>query len=75
MSNRDHVEHNGSGYIDSTVDALIKKECECKKKAKEDYNYRKMMNTIKDLIKDNGYILEGPISLINEESGRKRRIY
>lgn len=71
----DHIEHNGSGCIDTTADFVIKKECECKKKAIEDYKYRKMMNNIKDLLKDNGYILEGPISLINKESGRKRRIY
>ena len=72
MSN---IERNGSGCVDPTVDCIIKKECECKKKANEDYKYKKMMNNIKELLKVNGYILEGPISLIKEDSGRKRRIY
>lgn len=72
MSN---IERNGSGCVDPTLDSIIKNECECKKKAKEDYKYRKMMNDIKDIIKSNGYLLDGPISLINEKSGRKRRIY
>ena len=72
MSNR---ERNGSGCVDPTVDCIIRKECECQKKAREDYKYATMMHDIKDLIKQNGYILEGPISLIKEDSGRKRRIY
>ena len=71
----DHIEHNGSGCIDTTADFVIKKECEQKKKSKEDYEYTKMTHNIKDLLKQNGYILEGPISLIKEDSGRKRRIY
>ena len=71
----DHIEHNGSGCIDTTADFVIKKECEQKKKSKEDYKYAKMMHNIKDLLKQNGYILEGPTSLIKEDSGRKRRIY
>ena len=69
------MERNGSGCVDPTIDSIIKKECACKKKAKEDYKYAKMMHNIKDLLKQNGYILEGPISLIKEDSGRKRRIY
>ena len=72
MSN---MERNGSGCVDPTVDCMIRKECECQKKAREDYKYAKMMHNIKDLIRKNGYILEGPISLIKEDSGRKRRIY
>ena len=69
------MERNGSGCVDPTVDCIIRKECACEKKAKEDYKYAKMMHNIKDLLKQNGYILEGPISLIKEDSGRKRRIY
>ena len=72
MSN---MERNGSGCVDPTLDILIKQECECKKKSKEDYNYRKMMNNIRGLLKDNGYMLEGPISLINEKTGRNQESF
>ena len=70
-----HVERNGSGYVDTTVDYVVRKEYNRKARAKEDYEYRHMMNDIKDILESNGYILEGPISLINEKTGRKRRIY
>ena len=70
-----HVEHNGSGYVDPTIDDIIKKECDARKRAREDYKYRKMMMNIKELLRTNGYVLDGPISLINEKNGRKRRIY
>jgi hypothetical protein len=70
-----HVEHNGSGFVDPTVDKVIKKEYDHKKRIKEDCKYNKMSKEIKEILKDNGYILEGPISLINSDSGRKRRIY
>ena len=72
MSN---IERNGSGCVDPTVDCIIKKECAYKKKAKEDYKYFKMKEEIKNLLGKNGYMVEGPISLIKEDSGRKRRIY
>lgn len=70
-----HTEHNASGYIDETVDAVIKKEYNAKEVAKENYKYKDMSKHIKDLLDANGYILDGPISLINIDSGRKRRIY
>ena len=72
MSN---IERNGSGCVDPTVDCIIRKECTCRKKIKEDYKYFKMKEEIKKLLDRNGYILEGPISLINDKTGRKRRIY
>ena len=72
MSN---IEMNGSGCVDPTVDCIIKKECACKKKAKDEYKYFKMKEEIKNLLDRNGYILEGPISLINDKTGRKMRIY
>ena len=71
----DHVEHNSSGCIDYTVDAVIKKEWNKADRDQEDYKYRKMAKVIKAALETNGYVLEGPISLISTESGRKRRIY
>jgi hypothetical protein len=74
MGNR-HVAHNGSGYADPTVDAVIRNEYKNELKTKEDNKYRNMSNTIKRILENNGYELEGPISLINMANGRKRRIY
>lgn len=71
----DYIEHNGSGFVDPTVDGVIKKEYNHKQRLKEDYKYSNMRKDIKAILADNGYVLEGPISLINTESGRKRRIY
>jgi hypothetical protein len=70
-----HIEHNGSGYADPTADAVIKREYAREDKAKEDERYRIMVKGIKRLLENNDYMLQGPISLINMESGRKRRIY
>ena len=70
-----HVEHNGSGYVDSTVDSVIKREIVRKNKKDEDYKYHKMYHEINKILKDYDYVLEGPISMVNINSGRKRRIY
>lgn len=70
-----HVEHNGSGYPDPTIDAVIKMEKAEEKKHIENKKYRTMAKNIKHIIESNGYRLETPISLINQDSGRKRRIY
>lgn len=69
------VVKNGSGCTDLTVDSMIKKEIERKKKAKEDYKYYQMRNKVKDMIEKSGYVLDGPICLINTKTGNKRRIY
>lgn len=70
-----HIEHNGSGYIDPAVDYVIKKEYNEKARKKEDYKYKQMVKQIKKILESNDYILDGPISLINVKSGRKKRIY
>lgn len=70
-----HIEKNGSGYADETVTEVIEHEFNIKKRDKEDYEYRQMRKKIKHILEDSGYILDGPISLINEKSGRKKRIY
>lgn len=70
-----HIEHNASGCIDETVDAVIKKEWNAKEYSKENYKYNEMKEKIKDMLDKNHYVLDGPISLINTDSGRKRRIY
>lgn len=69
------VERNGSGYVDPTVDHIIKNEWNAKEIAREDYKFRHMSKDIKKLLEDNGYILDGPICLINTESGRRKKIY
>jgi hypothetical protein len=70
-----HIEHNGSGYADPTADAVIKREYAREDRAREDEQYRYMVKRIKKILADNDYMLQGPISLMNMESGRKRRIY
>ena len=70
-----YVEHNGSGYIDETVDMVIKNEYNHEKRLKEDLKYKEMSKDIRGILEENGYVLEGPISLINKSNGRKRRIY
>lgn len=69
------MERNGSGYIDPTVDAVLKIEHNKEVKDRENQRYHIMSKTIKRILENNGYELEGPISLINKDTGRKRRIY
>lgn len=70
-----HIAHNGSGYADPTLDAVLKHEKADEERYTEDQKYHSMANHIRKVLENNGYKLEGPISLINIESGRKRRIY
>jgi len=70
-----HVIHNGSGYADPTVDAVIEREHNADVERRENNKYKHMAGTIKRILENNGYELEGPISLINMANGRKRRIY
>ena len=70
-----YTEHNGSGYVDPTVDAVIKREQERKERVIEDREYHTMVNEIKKLLGKHNYELCGPISLINMDTNRKRRIY
>lgn len=70
-----HIEHNGSGYADPTADAVLKREHAEEVKARDDRRYRDMVRLIKKILDDNNYVLQGPISLINQNNGRKRRIY
>lgn len=70
-----HIEHNGSGYVDTTVDAVIKKERMTKKMDIEKCNFNKMLKDIKNILRTYNYVLDGPISLVNIDSGTKRRIY
>jgi hypothetical protein len=70
-----YVEHNGSGYADPTADAVLRREHSREIKARENEKYTIMVKRIKKILDDNNYVLDGPISLINVVSGRKRRIY
>lgn len=70
-----HMEHNGSGYVDPTADSVIKREYARKDKAIENQKYYNMVKSIKKILENNNYELEGPISLIHMTTGRKRRIY
>lgn len=74
-SSNNYIEHNGSGYRDDTVDDVIKHEQEENKAKKEEIKYIKLKRDIKKMLVEAGYILDGPISLINIDSGKKRRIY
>ena len=71
----DHIQHNASGCVDTVVDSVLKKEWNGKARVKEDYKYQEMTKIIKAVLASNNYVLDGPISLISLESGRKRRIY
>lgn len=70
-----YVVHNASGYVDPTMDVVLKNDHKRRMKAKENTIYYNMRDTIKRILENNGYELEGPISLINMANGRKRRIY
>ena len=74
MSNG-YITHNGSGYVDPTVDAVIKHESALKAKQREDARYHNMAKVIKTALESNGYVLDGPINLVNTNTGHKRRIY
>ena len=74
-SSNNYIEHNGSGYRDDTVDDVIKHEREENKAKKEEIKYIKLKRDIKKILVEAGYILDGPISLINIDNGKKRRIY
>lgn len=73
------IEHNIEGYIDTAADPLIKKEYYHKRNEHarkiENGKYQKMVRKIKKILSDNDYVLNGPINLINTNSGRRRRIY
>lgn len=70
-----YIIKNASGCPDPTVDKIVKKEKILEKKEKEENDYRIMTKNIKKELDKHGYILEGPINLINSKNGRKRRIY
>lgn len=70
-----YIEHNGSGYVDTTVDAVIKKERMEKKIDIEKCNFNKMLKDIKNILRKYNYVLDGPMSLVNVDSGTKKRIY
>lgn len=50
-------------------------EFDLKERRKEDKKFNEMRKEIKKIISEYDYVLEGPINLINVESGRKRRIF
>lgn len=70
-----YIEHNGSGYVDTTVDAVIKKERMTKKMDIEKCNFNRMLKDIKNILRKYNYVLDGPMSLVNVDSGTKKRIY
>ena len=75
IQNDMRVERNKEGYIDPTLDGVLKREKIREKLEKEKANFKIMKRDIKKLLKMNGYIIEGPISLINIHSGKRRRMY
>ena len=66
---------NASGCKDPTLGGVFQHN---KKKAeliKEEKNFKEMNKEISDILSKYGYILNGPMRVINEETGKQRNIW
>ena len=66
---------NASGCKDPTLGGVFQHN---KKKAeliKEEKNFKQMNKEISDILSKYGYILNGPMRVINEETGKQRNIW
>lgn len=66
---------NASGCKDPTLGGVFQNN---KKKAdliKEDRMFKQMNKEISDILSKYGYILNGPMKVINEETGKQRNIW
>lgn len=66
---------NGSGCKDPTVGRVFKHKKEQYNLIKEDRMFKQMNREISHILSKYGYILDGPMKVINEETGNKRNIW
>ena len=66
---------NASGCKDPTVGIVFKHKKEQYNLIKEDRKFKEMNREISHILSKYGYILDGPIKVINEETGNKRNIW
>ena len=66
---------NGSGCKDPTVGGVFEHKKEQYEKIKEEKMFKQMNKEISDILSKYGYILNGPIRVINKENGNHRNIW
>ena len=66
---------NASGCKDPTVGEVFEHNKEKYESIKEDRKFKEMNREISHILSKYGYILNGPMKVINEETGNKRNIW
>ena len=66
---------NASGCKDPTVGGMFQHNKEKYKSITEEKNFKQMNKEISNILSKYGYILNGPMKVINEETGNKRNIW
>lgn len=66
---------NGSGCKDPTLGGVFKHNKEKYESMKEDRKFKEMNREISHILSKYGYILDGPMKVINKETGNKRNIW
>ena len=66
---------NGSGCQDPTLGRVFEHNKEKHKLIKEDRKFKEMNKEISHILSKYGYILDGPMKVINEENGKHRNIW
>ena len=66
---------NASGCKDPTLGGVFQHNKEQYESIKEDRKFKEMNREISHVLSKYGYILDGPMKVINEESGNKRNIW
>ena len=66
---------NGSGSKDPTLGRVFERNKEKYELAKEDRKFKEMNKEISHILSKYGYVLNGPMKVINEENGKHRNIW
>ena len=66
---------NGSGCQDPTLGRVFERNKEKYELAKEDRKFKEMNKEITHILSKYGYVLNGPMKVINEENGKHRNIW
>ena len=66
---------NASGCKDPTVGEVFEHNKEKYESIKEDRKFKEMNREISHILSKYGYVLNGPMKVINEENGKHRNIW
>ena len=66
---------NGSGCQDPTLGRVFERNKEKYELATEDRKFKEMNKEISHILSKYGYVLNGPMKVINEENGKHRNIW